>query len=262
MKRITPAELALQDLGITDPRDIDVQAIAMDLAAFVQYRRLDGCEASIIGSGDKAVIYVSPDTRRERQRFSVGHELGHWYHHRGRSFECRPEDIGNYARKITDPERVADSYAADLLLPRYLFEPRANRCSQMTLDGVSDLAATFDTSLKATAIRFVDFGPAPAMVVCHGPEGRSWFHRGRDVPEFFYPPRRIDPDSFADDVLRGKTRKTGVHKIGADAWVDRWNADLFEVVEQTYSVGNGEILTMVWWQDESQLEDALRQART
>ena len=258
MKRVTPAELVLQDLGVTDPRDIDVEAIAMDLGAFVQYRRLDGCEASIIGSGDKAVIYVSPDTRRERQRFSIGHELGHWRHHRGRMSECRSDDIGNYAWKITNPERVADSYAADLLLPQYLFEPRASKHSQMTLDGASDLAVTFDTSLKATAIRFVEFGPAPAMLVCHGPEGRRWFHRGRDVPEFFYPPRSIDPASFADDVLRGKVTKTGIHKVGADAWVDRWNADRFEVVEQTYSVGNDETLTMVWWQDEDQLEDALR----
>ena len=79
------------------------------------------------------------------------------------------------------------------------------------------------------------------------------------MPEFFYPCRDLDRDSFAHDVLYGKKRKTGVHKVGADAWIDRWNADRFEVVEQTMKIADNEVLTMVWWQDESQIEEALRE---
>lgn len=53
-------------------------------------------------------------------RFSVAHELGHWHHHRRRSAVCLSDDIGNPAKGPLDPERVADGYAADLLMPRYL----------------------------------------------------------------------------------------------------------------------------------------------
>ena len=194
----------------------------------------------------------------ERQRFSVGHELGHWHYHRGKTSFCRPDDIENYSRKALDPERVADNYAADLLMPRYLFESEANKFSNMTLDSAKTLAKSFKTSLTATAIRFVDMGPAPAMVICHGTEGRKWFHRGRDVPENFFPCRELDHDSFAFEVLFGNKQDSGIHKIPADAWIDRWNADRFEVVEQTVKTARNDVLTMIWWQDESQIEDAIR----
>lgn len=261
MRHLTPAEIVLQDLGVVEPSEIDMEAIAIHLGATVKYRLLDGCEASIIGYGDKAVITVRPDTRRERQCFSIGHELGHWQFQRGKPLFCQPEDIGNYAHGPFDPEHIADRYAADLLMPRYLFEPMASKQPKMTFDATEELAGEFNTSLTATAIRFVELGPAPAMVVCHGRDGRKWFRRGTDVPEYFYPRRDLDPDSFAHDVLYGDKRKTGAHKVDADAWIDRWNADRFEVVEQTVRIGEGEILTMIWWQDESQIEDALKESQ-
>ena len=135
----------------------------------------------------------------------------------------------------------------------------ASKYSKMTLDTAAELAEEFDTSLTATAMRLVEFGPAPAMVVWHRSDGRMRFRRGRDVPDFFYPCRDLDHESFAHDVLYGKKRKTGVHKVGADDWIDRWNADRFEVVEQTMKIADDEVLTMVWWQDESQIEEALRE---
>ncbi|WP_442957701.1 ImmA/IrrE family metallo-endopeptidase [Phenylobacterium sp.] len=45
-----------------------------------------------------------------RKRFSVAHELGHWKYHRGRSFLCRKEDLGNQVHGPADPERIADAY--------------------------------------------------------------------------------------------------------------------------------------------------------
>ena len=84
-----PAEELLTELGISDPADIELEAIAYCVGVEVEYRRLAGCEAQIIGYKDRAVVYVSPDTSPHRKRFSTGHELGHWHHHRGHSFVCR-----------------------------------------------------------------------------------------------------------------------------------------------------------------------------
>ena len=39
---------------------------------------LTGCEANIIGRGDKAIITINSKSIPGRQRFSAGHELGHW----------------------------------------------------------------------------------------------------------------------------------------------------------------------------------------
>src|SRR5437867_9520652 len=83
------AETILEELGIENPEDIDVEAIAQYCGATVVYEDLGGCEARILGYGDRAIIAVNESSPRVRQRFSVGHELGHWMNDRGRaSFAC------------------------------------------------------------------------------------------------------------------------------------------------------------------------------
>jgi len=248
------AEALLQNLGITEPRDIDIEAIAYSQGAIVQYRPLDGCEARIFGRGDRAMITVDSRKRRTRQRFSAAHELGHWHHHRGRAL-CKAGDIGNPRRDILHPERVADSYAADLLLPRFMFAPRADAFRIASYDAVNALADEFETSLTATAIRLADFGPEPAMLVCHGPTGRQWFHRPRNIPEHWFPRDDLDADSYAMDVLHGDEQHSRRVLIGADAWFDRRGADRFEIYEQSFKVGNGEILTLLVFKDDEMLED-------
>jgi Zn-dependent peptidase ImmA (M78 family) len=71
------AEGLVQDLGITDPRDIDLDAIAHLLGVTVRYQPLKGCEALIVGSGQRAIVMINSVSSPERQRFSLGHELGH-----------------------------------------------------------------------------------------------------------------------------------------------------------------------------------------
>ncbi len=255
---LSPADKLLGSLGIKEPAEIDIEAIALTQRAKVRYRRLDGCEAKIQGVRDCAVITVREDRRWHRKRFSVGHELGHWEHHRGKEFRCRPEDIGSSQEYSPhDPERVADRYAADLLMPRFMFEPRANQASKMTLDVAADLSNEFDVSLTASAIRLIEFGPAPAMLVCFSSEGR-WFRRHKEVPENFFPVKQLDADSYAKDVWDGRIDKSKASLVGAGAWIDRWNADRYEVIEQTYRIARDAILTMVWWKDEAQIEDAIR----
>ena len=56
---LTAAERLLQDLGVSEPGEIDLEAIAYHLNARVQYKPLDGCEARIVGAGDRAIITVN-----------------------------------------------------------------------------------------------------------------------------------------------------------------------------------------------------------
>lgn len=255
MNGLRPAEQLLQSLGVTDPRDIDLEAIAFDQGAMVKYRPLNGCEARIVGYGDRAVITVDNRRLKSRVRFSTAHELGHWHSHRGRSVMCRPEDIGNPSRSPIDPERVADSYAADLLLPRYLFVPRADTLGRTTFEALDRLTEEFSTSITATAIRLVEYGPEPAMLVCHGPFGRKWFNRPRNIPERWFPREDLDADSYGFDVLHGDLRRSRRALIGADAWFERRGADQFELYEQTFKVSDDEILTILVFKDDEMLED-------
>jgi hypothetical protein len=76
VRHVTPAERLLQDLGITEPKEIDLEAIAFHLGARVRYRRLEGCEARIIGRNDAAIITIGEDCSPRRKRFSLGMKSG------------------------------------------------------------------------------------------------------------------------------------------------------------------------------------------
>jgi hypothetical protein len=255
MIQLRPAELLLQSLGIRDPRDIDLEAIAFDQGAVVRHRALDGCEARIVGYGRRAIITVDNRKPLTRQRFSTAHELGHWKWHRGRSLICRPNEIGELYRSSLDPERVADCYAADFLLPRYLFIPRASALRETIFEAVDTLSNEYVTSIPATAIRLVEYGPEPAMLVCHGPNGRKWFNRPRHIPEHWFPRDELAAESSAMGVLYGKRRSSQRVSIGADAWFDRRGASCFKVYEQSFRVSDDEILTLLIFGDEEMLED-------
>jgi hypothetical protein len=240
---LTAPELLLQELGVTEPHDIDLEPIAYHVGCEVRYRPLDGCEACILGAGARAIITITTRASKTRQRFSLGHELGHWHCHRGRFSICRPEDIANQTRSSLDPERIADGYAADLLLPRYLFEPRIGT-GRPSFTSVERLATEFQTSLTATALRFVEFTPS-VMLVCHAAHGRKWFKPAKDIPSPWFPRDDLDADSYAFDVLHGEKDRSRIVKIGADAWFNRSEARRYEIFEETLRISASEILTIL-----------------
>jgi len=245
-------ERLLADLGIMEPADIDLDAIAFDCGALVVRDTLRGCEARLLGAGSQAFITVNAAANPRRQRFSIGHELGHWMHDRGAaSFRCTKRDfIRNWDQ--VSPEQRANRYGADLLLPKSMFLPRA-RQRPMTLATASDLADLFVTSLTSTAIRLIENGSFPAMVVLVGPNGIRWRKRGPDVPPQIWLRERPTSDSVAFDLLRGGTAP-GPTDVSAGAWIE--GADRFVICEDSRRVTDEDVLTILWWKDEAQLLDA------
>lgn len=252
MRKLTAAEELLCSLGVTEPKDIDLEAIAYHVNATVRYRPLDGCEARIVGTNTKAIITVKEDSHPRRKRFSIAHELGHWHHHRGKCLVCRAEDFA--PRRQVSPEQTADRFAADLLLPSYLFRPLALSQKRLDFPSIRQLADEFDVSITATAIRMVETDLAPLMLICHTKQGRKWFARSRSVPEHWFPQEQLDSESYAFDVQFGTGPEPRMpRKIGADAWFDRGGADRYELQEQTMRVGQGETLTLLTFTDNRML---------
>jgi hypothetical protein len=154
------------------------------------------------------------------------------------------------------PEKVADGYAADLLMPRYLFQPCARQHARLNFDTVGRLADLFSVSLTATAIRLIDFDHFPAFVISHSPHGRNWFARAPSVPRRWFPRQELDADSFAFGVqFGGRPDDPTPRKTDADAWFDRSEASRYMVQEQTVRVGRSETLTLVLVDDAAMLEE-------
>lgn len=249
---MTPAEVLLRELGITSPDEIELDAIAHHVGARVRYCALNGCEAHILGCGGKAIITVKSESSPRRKRFSIAHELGHWRFHRGRTLVCRVDEYR--PREAQSAEKVADGYAADLLMPRYLFEPLARQIGRFTFGTIGELAETFRTSLTATAIRLVDLGHLQGFVVCHTPRGRKWFARAPGIDRAWYPRDDLDPKSSAFGVqFGGRPDDTAPRKVSASAWLNRFDAARFDVREQTVRTGRDETLSLVLAEDKAML---------
>ena len=247
-KRPTRAEGLLQSLGIDTPTDIDLEAIAWHVGARIKIRPLVNCEARIIGLDDKAIISVNAASTPERQRFSIGHELGHWAHHRGQCAVCRVTDIGNYRNERATKERAADAYAADLLMPWYLFKPAVREHKRLDMKALRAVAAPFSASLTATLIRMIDSDQFPcSMVVTHRASGKPWVTRAPSMQRRWFARDDLDPESFAFTMMYGNDARTESfpRKIGADAWFDHHAAAEFEITEQSFKLPTGDVVTIL-----------------
>lgn len=257
MNKANSVELILKNLGITEPYEIDLEAIAWTFGIRIRYRPLEGCEALIAGYGDQGIIIVNDNSSPRRQRFSIAHELGHWEYHRGRWLECQADEARQMGDRQSLAEREADKYAADMLMPHYLFKPIIRNNNNLTFDLIKRLADLFNTSITSTAIRIIEGGYFPAILICHGLQGRKWFFRSPDVPRRWFPKQELDPDSYAFDILFGNTaNNSGLHKIDAEAWFDRAEASKYEVKEQTFKISNNEVLVIILIEDEIMLSDS------
>jgi Zn-dependent peptidase ImmA (M78 family) len=149
--RKSPDKLMVE-LGISEPADIDIEAIAQYCSATIVYEKLTGCEARIVGNAERAIITVNIGSQRSRQRFSAAHELGHWMLDRNKvGFACTNDSFRSQWGSL-NPERTANEFAADLLLPRSIF-CKYSHALPVTLESTRMLAGRFETSLTATAIR-------------------------------------------------------------------------------------------------------------
>jgi Zn-dependent peptidase ImmA (M78 family) len=249
----TPAERMLMDLGITEPKEIDLDAIAYTKGAVVNYRPMDGCEASIVGSKRRAVISVNSRSMPERRRFSLAHEIGHWHHHRGRILFCGKNDVCNFANDALNPERQADSFASDLLLPSYMLEPRLRKIKRPTLAAARDLVDEFEASLTATLFKMTVLNRFPIIIVCHNKERRRWFEPAKMIQPWWRPVWTLDRQTFAADMLfNGAAEQNFPRKMPADAWFDfKGCDDRLEVEEQSFLLPNEEVMTVLKLPDEA-----------
>lgn len=235
------------DLGISDPKDIDLEAIAWSRGAIVHYRPLDKCEATIVGTKTRAVITINSMSIPRRRRYSLGHEIGHWHYHKGRILYCGPSDVENPSiNSSLNPERQANDFASDLLLPNYLFRPRALKLGKPTLNLIRELAEEFQVSATATLLKLVQCDVYPLVIVCHNKQQRRWFRRSVMLDQWWFPREELDPDSFAFDMLfKGLNESPHPRKIGAGAWFEFRNVDRYEILEQSFLLPNDEILSVL-----------------
>lgn len=243
------------------PDDIDLELIAFQEGLDVRDEQLVGCEASLVGYGDKGIIKVTPGVSPERRRFSIAHEIGHWEQHRGQSFSCRIEERA-LDKTARSKEREADDYASSLMMPTNLFkEAIASRKGSVSLALIRDLGLDFRASFPAAAIRYVELSGEPVVLVFNGAgSGRWWSSRSKRVPEHRWIKKQLESDSFAHDLLTAGDGEKQNGKMPAEIWFDGIAEDRYELMEYSVRFQEG-VYTLLHLTDEALLEERLSAKR-
>jgi Zn-dependent peptidase ImmA (M78 family) len=250
----TPEQI-LTILGISEPADIDIEAIAYACGALVIREPLNGCEANIIGVNDKAVITVNSRSIETRQRFSAGHELGHWMRDRGQSaFGCLGVQM-DAEWSANNPETRANRFASDLLLPAKMFRHLAHG-KPITIESVTELAALFRMSKTATAIRLIEHGSFPAIIAYFEAGEKKWsFAKKGEVPSYLKPSNQPRAQTVTASVFSDPSLSEHSDDIRADHWFDADRSERYYIRESCFRTGPDSVVTLLWWEDEKQLID-------
>jgi hypothetical protein len=233
-------------LGLTSPKQIDLDAIGQRFGATIRYRRTEGCEGRLVGAGARAIITVNDVPSIERRRFSAAHELAHWLLNRGTIAKACSEDT--FQKEWVDHtiERRANQFAAELLLPEVMVRPFITDCD-VSFAMVDQLSAHFKTSFTATAMRLVELAEFPAMLICSEHGRRRWFVRSLPLPEDFTPYRKPRRGTATVDVLSSAFAKGDVRRLTGDRWIGSRQTRNEPVYEEVRRLSGNLAFSLLTW---------------
>lgn len=111
------------------------------------------------------ILRINRDRPTTRQRFSVGHELGHTlFKDFQLKVQCRKAVDRDWADPDDQLEALCDTAASEFLLPAPWFPERVHDLS-LTSNGISSLASDFQASREATLRRLIEIRMEPLAVV-------------------------------------------------------------------------------------------------
>jgi len=196
------AEAFLRDEGITAlPVDPFAIARSRDIEVKPKPDTAGGVSGMLLRHGNAfGILYATHIPSEGFQRFSVGHELGHYFLE-GHIDHVLPKDgvHTSHAGFISaDPHELeADQFAAGLLMPSAPFK-RALSGHDAGLAAIESVAGLCKASLTAAAIRYAELADAAvAIVISTGPTidfcfmsetiksvpQLSWLRKGTPVPQ-------------------------------------------------------------------------------
>jgi Zn-dependent peptidase ImmA (M78 family) len=124
-----------------------------------------GVSGQIMKENDHYTIRVNRHEARERQRFTIAHEIAHFLLHKS-IIDSSPDGIkDNVLYRSGEPERIeyeANRLAADIVMPMTLVETvlREEFGGVVTEATIESLAARFQVSKAAMEIRLSTFAEA------------------------------------------------------------------------------------------------------
>ncbi len=251
------AEAFLRDNGI-EALPVNPFAIAAshDIVVEAKPDAAEGVSGMLLRHGDVfGILYAAHIPSEGFQRFSVAHELGHYFLD-GHIDHILPGDGIHTSQagfvSADSYELEADNFAAGLLMPDRPFRRALEKC-EPGLSAVESMARLCRTSLTATAIRYAELTEhAVAVAISTGPtidycrlsetmkslRELTWLRKGSPVPV----------NSVTARLNRNPDRVARADLAGAEIDIMDWLGGIRSVkaVEEVVGLGSyGKTLTVL-----------------
>jgi IrrE N-terminal-like domain len=155
--------------------------------------------------------------------------------------------IESWKEEQPTPEREADTFASELLLPTHDVTQHVNN-RWPSIEVVADLADHFGSSLMAAGRKFCDVASQSCAVVWSSQQQIRWFHGSPKFTYFINVGKDIDLNSIAYRAYEGKPLPNEMEEVPAEAWItSSWLREDAVVFEQTVPMPSYEgCLSLIW----------------
>lgn len=247
--------------GLEPP--IPVESIATEVGIReIKMVRVNNFEGALICTPEKqtGIIAIRNDSIPQRQRFSIGHELGHFLipTHKPveQGFLCK--EIASYNEgKDNIQEKEADYFSANLLMPSHLVTPDMRRIGEPELGQLVALSRKYDVSVESFIRRYMSFCEYNCCAVfsrdnivrypvwCDGFPFLDT-RKGLSIPRDSYAARCNYEDGYISDV----------EEIDPRCWLSEGSQRLpTSLYEQSICQSNGYKVTILWFDEDLEDED-------
>ena len=240
-KVILKARQFLRDAKIQSA-PVDIERLADKARAKIKVRHdlRDDEAGQTFSLPGKNIIIVNGNHRKERQRFTVLHEIAHIVLDLPSQHGSAGLSIGHLLSYQSRPpeEVLCDVFAAECLLPYDLFRPDVEE-ADVSFAAIKELAEHYEASITSTGSRFALCCDEPCAFVLmeasrvryvssskHLREQKGWIEIGCAVPE----------GSAASRLLQNASDTEAVDDVPRDVWFTSGMTRYAAVVEEALAL--------------------------
>ncbi|WP_219082583.1 ImmA/IrrE family metallo-endopeptidase, partial [Shewanella algae] len=194
-------------------------------------------------------------THPGRTKFTLAHELGHYFVHRNQmsqsSFECGESDMLDGNQDVINIETEANIFAANLLMPNHDFREQITD-EPFSFDLMQHCASRYDVSLTAVVLKWLEFSKKEAIAILSEDGFMHWSksnNRAYRAGKYFATRKEcieIPIGSMTAEARYTLLARNGV-KCKAGIWFPNTEVQEFSI----YSTEHGKALTVLILEDSS-----------
>jgi Zn-dependent peptidase ImmA (M78 family) len=231
------AQQLLYDLNIEDT-PIDPFEICRNLKIDIYYESMTQSEAFLfIKNGSKRIVLNKDMSCQSRHRFTLAHEIGHYWipSHNSQTYFCEISDVVLFkSNKIHEQE--ANHFASELLIPTKFVTADAKN-HDYNVKSIKAMASKYDVSITAAAIKLIEFTLDRAAIVLSQNGTIKWSAQSKTFGYYIGKSIPLNERTYIFDFYNEGKIDESLHQTYSNAWI-KGECDMEFINEQSILMPN------------------------